>query len=147
VQTLSSNGTGFRTKLMDRRKAEGFAHCLRSNPRFADVAVAESPRAKSEACYFVSFAPSSEARRAAILDDQQSSRLVRALTEGADYVFCLDTDGGRPFFWYYSTSGEVYEVTSQSCDCPDFLYRCRASGLKCKHILALREGQGEVRTW
>jgi hypothetical protein len=33
---------------------------------------------------------------------------------------------------YYSTS-----LDPASCTCPDFIYRCRPAGTRCKHLIAL----------
>jgi hypothetical protein len=141
--SLTHAGCHFRTKLMDQAQAERFAHCLDANARFAKVTVEES---RSAGRFFVSFLPAAPERQAEMLETVQSERLVRALTEGSDYVFVVD-DSAR-FMWCFNPrSGETWEVTSQSCTCPDHVYRCSRVGLKCKHQLALIHGQGEVRSW
>ena len=147
----SPAGISYRTKCLPKLQAERFAKCLAANPRFIDVDITQSLKAKSERCWFVTYRPVSEARQAAMVAMQQESREERALAEGANYVWCLDKDGGRPFYWLMGASGEVYEVDGQgrSCSCPDFVYRCAAlkgtrNGLECKHITALRHGLGTV---
>ena len=84
----------------------------------------------------------------ALLQQHQDARAERAATQG--FTFCADKDSGRLFFWCWShTSGEVYEVTPQSCNCPDHEFRCKANGLKCKHRIALQAAlvADEVRSW
>src|SRR5207248_8599080 len=124
--------------------AARFAQCVSANPRFTEVSVGSSSRAKGDACWFVSFRPVSEERQADMAARQQMPREERALTEGSAYVWVLDKDGGRAFFWLMSASGEVYEVDPQgrSCSCPDYRYRCEGTGLKCKHLVALEAGLG-----
>jgi hypothetical protein len=143
--TLSSQGAHYRTKLMERQRAEQFAKCLEANPLFTSVTVEESRRSPGR--YLVSFQPANAERRVDMLVREQRSREARARAEGAGYVFCLDTDAGRPFFWCVSTSGEVYETTVESCSCPDHHYRLRGTGLSCKHQLALSAGLGEMRSF
>ena len=140
MQTLSGNGSFYRTKLMDRTRAFQFAQCLEANPLFAAVEVEESKRSAGK--FFVSYVPSNPERRRELVAREQDKREAKAITEGAEYVFCLDKDAGRPFWWCLSTSGEVYEVTPQACNCPDHTFRCGPNGLKCKHQLALIHGQG-----
>jgi predicted nucleic acid-binding Zn finger protein len=147
--TLSSAGAGYRTKLMDRPTADRFAACLQANPRFTDVAVCESGRTQNpEVRWFVAYAPASETRQAALASSEQHKRLQTSLEEGSSYVFCLDQDGARPFFYCLNPrSGEVYEVTERTCTCPDFHYRCRHAGLHCKHQLALLNGLGQAASF
>jgi predicted nucleic acid-binding Zn finger protein len=146
MQTLSFAGAAYRTKLLSATQAQRFAACLQANSSFSAVAVEESPRAKSaDRKHFVSYVPANAARRAEMIEREQDARVVRGFTEGSDYVFCLD-DSHR-FFWCLSTSGEVYEVTSASCSCPDHTFRCKPNGLKCKHQIALREGVGTVQSF
>lgn len=150
MEILSQNGGQFRTKLLTRDQASRFAKCLTANARFGAAEVCESTRAKSpDRRFFVAFAPSNPERREAILTRQQDARTERALGEGSEYVWMQDKDGGRAFLWLLSTSGEVYEVDpgGRSCSCPDFTYRCRPAGLRCKHLIALSAGLGELRSW
>lgn len=150
MEILAQTGAFFRTKLMDLARAAAFARCIGANERFAEVTIETSTRAKSERKYFVQFQPASDERKGAILDRQQDARAERAATQG--FTFCLDKDAGRPFFWCWShTSGEVYETTQHSCNCPDHDFRCKPNGLSCKHILALdaeiARGGENLRTW
>lgn len=148
MDIITKNGGQFRTKLMPEGAALRFAKCLRANARFTGVLVYESDRAKSPVRrHFVIYHPTSAARCEAILQREQDGRTVRALTEGQGYTFVLDKDGGRPFYWCLSASGEVYETTRESCACPDYEYRCRLAGVHCKHIVALNAGVGRVITW
>jgi predicted nucleic acid-binding Zn finger protein len=140
MQSLSRDGACYRTKLLDLEQAARFARCLGANPLFSAVAVEESPRSAGR--FFVSFVPTNPERRQAMVAREQDKRHEKAVTEGQRYLFCLDKDGGRPFFWCLSTSGEVYEVTPETCSCPDHQFRCAPNGLKCKHRLALIEGHG-----
>lgn len=145
MQILSHNGCQYRTRLMDRARADRFARCLHAHPHFTGAMVCESDRAKNPVRrYFVAYHPSNPERCADLLQQQEDQRRAKAETEGRDYLFCLDKDGGRPFFWCLSTSGEVYEVDAHSCTCPDFQHRCLPAGIKCKHILALEAGNSTV---
>jgi hypothetical protein len=139
-----SAGITYRSKCLPEPKAVQFAKCVAANPRFTEVAIEKSGRAKSASCWFVTFKPVSEERQAAMFACQQTSREERALSEGSAYVWALDKDGGRAFWWLMSASGEVYELDIQgrSCSCPDYTYRCQGAGLECKHIQALRQGLG-----
>lgn len=72
---------------------------------------------------------------------QNDARHLRAMEEGACYVFALDIDCSRPFYWIFNPkSGETYQTDSMTCSCPDFEYRCKkiaGYGVLCKHIQAL----------
>lgn len=140
--SLTHAGSRFRSKPMDRDRAERFARCISANERFTEVFVQES---KSAGKFYVSYLPASQARQADMLATHQTERLQRALAEGDGYTFVLDDS--RTFFWCLSVSGEVYETTEHNCSCPDHTYRCSKAGLKCKHQLALLNGQGTFRSW
>ncbi len=132
----------FRTKLLAFEQAQRFALCLQANTtRFCDVDFLLSEKAMGECAYFVQFRPVNEDRQWEQIERQQSARLFRALEEGACYVFALDIDGPRPFYWCFNPkSGETYQTDSGSCTCPDFHYRCKKleyAALYCKHIHAL----------
>jgi len=137
-------GITYRSKCLTEPKAQRFARCLEANARFSDITLCRSNRAKSDTCWFVSFRPVSEERQAQMFSKQQMSREERALTEGSAYVWALDKDAGRAFWWLMSASGEVYELDlrGRSCSCPDYVYRCQGNGLECKHSQALRHGLG-----
>lgn len=148
MQTLSSNGVSYRTQLMELAAAERFAACIRGNERFQGAEVVESGRAKagSPKRWFVSYQPASETRAAALILDQQGSRIERAEAQAANYEFVLDPTGR--FFWTLNLiTGEVYETTEGTCSCPDHTYRCRPAGLQCKHILILNSPEANIRGW
>lgn len=132
---------GYRTKALPLEQAASFARCLRGNADFTDVGLEESRRAPGK--WLVTFLPSNPARVADIAQRQADARQARAENEGRDYLFCADKDGGRLFWWCLSTSGEVYEVTPESCSCPDEEYRRCPGG--CKHQRALRLALAEGR--
>lgn len=151
MEIVSTEGVRFRTKLLAENRAKGFAACLERNPRFHDVQVHESTRAKNwYQRHYVTFAPASEERQQVMLDRQQASRQERAETEGLAYVFVLDRDSIQPFCWCFNPqSGETYETTLFDCSCPDFRYRCQRVGMQCKHQLALAAAaeRGDVKSW
>lgn len=126
--------TSYRTKLLPESKANAFAAALRGNPRFAHVAVERSSRAKGSACWFVRYASSSEVRRRALVDGAQDARTRRAMDQ--EFTFCSDPERAGYHCLSHSSS-EVYEVTLNSCSCPDQEARCRAAGIACKHRVAL----------
>lgn len=131
----------FRTKLLRPEQADRFASCLAANAsRFTDVESVLSQQAKGERCCFVQYRPVNLDRQWKQVERQQKQRTRKAQTEGCCYDWLLDTDGTRPFYGCHSTSGEVYEVTSGECSCPDFQFRLKKVahfGLRCKHIEAL----------
>ena len=43
----------------------------------------------------------------------------------------------RRFVKSFTDPVKIYEVTATSCTCPDFLYRRKSRGEKCKHMKAL----------
>jgi hypothetical protein len=137
----------YRTKLLSIEKAGAFARCLMENSRFSDVTIENSPRAKGDRAWFVRFQPANPERIADMLERHQTARARRACEQ--EFTFCLDKDAGRPFFWCWShASGEVYETTEQSCNCPDSEFRLKGTSLLCKHSLALRNADpDEIRTW
>jgi len=136
-----------RTKCLTIDAAGRFAKCLMANSRFTDITIENSPRAKGDRAWFVRFAPSNPDRLQDLLDHHQDARARRACEQA--FTFCLDKDAGRPFFWCHShQSGEVYEVTEHSCNCPDAEFRLKGTGLLCKHSLALRNADpAEIGTW
>lgn len=143
MEILSRAGAGYRTRLMEAGPAERFARCLRGNAQYVGVQVRESRTAKGPRRWFVAYFPADDARYSRLLQGHREERAARAAAEGAGFVFCADPSGR--FEWCLSRSGEVYEVTAHSCTCPDYHYRGAGSGVPCKHMLALRAGQG-VRT-
>ncbi len=138
--------TGYRTKLMAQDRAERFARCLSGNPRFVNVAVTESSRARGAAKWFVAYQPASEERQAELRQDAQDTRAERAQAQAENYLFVLD-DTGRYFHCLNVTSGEVYETTEHSCSCPDATYGCRPAGIHCKHTTLLRSDRAHIRGW
>src|SRR5256885_16375176 len=97
-----SAGITYRSKCLPKPKASRFANCVAANPRFTEVSIGHSTRAKGVNCYFVQFRPVSEERQADMVARQQTSREERAISEGSAYVWCRDKDGGRAFFWLLS---------------------------------------------
>lgn len=146
METLSRNGAQYRTQLMDRPQAEAFARCLKANPRFDGIFLAESARAKTARRWFVTYVPTSLERRSAILDRQQDARARRAQEQGARYEFVLDSSG-RWSWCLNRETGEVYETTESDCNCPDHHYRCRPAGILCKHVHMLTSGAADIRGW
>jgi hypothetical protein len=141
MKLLTRDTVGFRTKLLPLERAESFARCLRGNERFADVQVQESPRSPGK--WFVAFTPSDEGRRQYWLEQAQTERQARSDFEGLHYTYLIDPSGS--FYWCFSVSGELYDVTPHSCSCPDFQFRCSGHGIYCKHILALYRAVNEGR--
>lgn len=124
----------YRTKLLPLERAARFAKCLLANNRCTGVEIQTSKRATSDSRYYVTWLPANPARVEAMLDRQQAARIQRADTQA--FTFCRDTE--HDFHHCHShASGEVYEVTLQSCTCPDFERRCAPHGIVCKHVLAL----------
>ena len=131
-----------RTKLLVIEQAQRFAACLQANEtRFCDVEWMLSEKAKGDRAYFVQFRPKSRDRQWDQYQRQNDARHIRAIEEGACYVFALDIDCSRPFYWIFNPkSGETYQSDSMTCSCPDFEYRCKkiaGYGVVCKHIQAL----------
>ena len=132
----------FRTKLMPFEQAESFARCLTANvTRFCDVDRLLSEKAKGDRCYFVQFRPVNPERQWEQIERQNSARLFRGMDEGPCYIFALDTDGPRPYYWIFNPlSGETYQTDSFGCSCPDYQFRCKKlahAALQCKHMHAL----------
>jgi hypothetical protein len=135
METISQGRAAFRTKLMTEARAHSFAKALTANRRFAFVLICHSARAKGPECFFVQFQPSSEARKLAIIDRQQSVRAQRAAS--GDFTSCKDPHTNR--WWVFSpVSGCTYETTATSCDCPDARQRANPAGLACKHSIHVR---------
>lgn len=142
---LSRNGAQYQTKAMDHEQAYRFACCLRANPRFDGVMLYEEPRPRNpRKTHRVVYHPRNEARLAELLARAQGERTVRAVSEGHGYVFALETEKERPFWYCFNPkSGDVWEVCDLGCTCPDWEYRGRSAGLDCKHMVALKAGLGE----
>jgi hypothetical protein len=108
------------------------------------VEIVTSRRATGQARFFVRYQPANPLRQDAMLAREQAARVERA--ESETFTFCHD--GDHEFFHCLSHgSGEVYEVTLQSCGCPDAQFRAEPQGLACKHRLALADAirRGEVQ--
>jgi predicted nucleic acid-binding Zn finger protein len=144
MQSFTHAGCAYRpTKAMTEEAANRFAACLQANKAFTEVQVCPAPRSHGK--FIVTYVPVNEERRRAMLVRENDARLLRAYLEGGSYLFVAD-ESAR-FFWCQSASGEVYEVTSRSCTCPDHTYRGSRFGIPCKHILALTEGISEPRSF
>ena len=143
MQSLSRSGIGYRTHLMGAARAEAFRRCLAANPRFGEVSVQLSMRARTDRRHYVTFTPANPKRVEAILTRQQDTRARRAEKEGEWYLWAEDPDHG--FWWCRSASGNVYEVEPRvgTCTCPDHEYRCQGNGVRCKHLIAFHAGIGE----
>jgi hypothetical protein len=125
----------FRTKILTQQHAESFCKALQAHSAFIEVEVQESPRAKGEKRFFVSYLPAKLERQEAMRDRQQSAREDRARTQ--QFTFVKDSD--HPFFHCLShATGNCYCVTERSCDCLDSEVRCTPNRIPCKHQLALR---------
>lgn len=142
MTSLTHQGLNYRTKPLAQAQAERFAQCISHNAAFTNVEVQPS---KSAGKFVVLYQPSNAQRLAELLDGEQAKREERAATEGQGYLFVLD-DSSR-YFHCLSASGEVYETTERSCNCPDWTYRGSKAGVACKHQIALHTGAGEVRGW
>lgn len=132
--TILPDGTiVYRTALMERNRAFGFARCLAANAgRFCDVEVLQSARAKGAAAWFVRFRPARRERLSALLQAEWDKRAKKAAEEGGEYVFVRFA--GESHTWCFNPiSGETYQVTAFSCSCPDFQFRCSKAGIQCKH--------------
>jgi len=130
---LRTGAVAFRTTLLTEARAESFARMLAGNARFEDIEVQESSRAKSERAFFVTFSPSSAARKDLIFMAQWDSRRTKGEGEGADYTFWPDDDNAGCFWVFNPISGETYTTSIFSCSCPDYLYRASRAGCLCKH--------------
>jgi len=136
---LNSGQVAFRTALLSQARAESFAAMLTANSRFESVLVNRSERAKCDKAFFVTFQPSSEARKDLIFMAQWDARKERGQGEGADYTFFADEDNKGCYWVYNPISQETYSTSIFSCSCPDYTYRCQRAGLQCKHQAAHTE--------
>jgi hypothetical protein len=135
VEFTEMAGITFRSRLLTFQRATAWAKALEANPRFTEVSVVPSARAKSSTVrYYVTYMPSSLSRQQAILDRERLSRVKRA--ESETFAFTWDADLGA-FRCHSGTSGKEYEVTVSSCTCGDWLGRGRANSLPCKHQCSL----------
>lgn len=135
--------TSYKTSLLSERQATSFGAMIRANRRFADVRVCHSARAKGPNAWYVTFAPSSTARREALLQGEQESRAARAAAQG--FVSCRDPQTGR--WWVFSeTSGATYETTATDCTCFDATKRLIGTGLVCKHSLHVQAEERREQT-
>lgn len=133
--TILPDGTiVYRTALMERSRAFGFARCLNGNAgRFSDVEVLRSERAKGCTSWFVRFRPARRERQGLLLQREWDKRAARAEEEGGEYIFWPDPDSAGDYWCFNPKSGETYQVNCFRCTCPDFHYRCNRAGIQCKH--------------
>jgi hypothetical protein len=138
---LTHEGPGYRSKLMSEAEARAFAERLRGDTQYTGVHVLESTRARSANRCFVVCQPACPEKRAALLQQLQQDRLLRALEEGPGYVWLADP--AQPVWHVLSLSGECYAVSTEpaSCTCRDAGV-CADTGLFCKHVAALQQGLG-----
>jgi hypothetical protein len=143
MTSLTHLGLNHRTKLMERGAAERFAACIGGNARFANVSVVAS---QSEGKFFVTYQPASDHRYQELARAEVDSRRERAAAQAEGYEIVQEPEA-RFFYVLSVKSGEVYEATERSCNCPDYTYRGSRTGIPCKHQLMLREGLVPVRSW
>ncbi len=122
--------SSYRTRLLTEQQATAFCRMLRCNRKFERVQLCHSAQAKGEKQWLVRFAPSSSARREALLRSAQDARAQRAATQA--FVFAAN----RREVWVYSiASGSTYrlETDGSGCSCEDSLRRTSGAGILCKH--------------
>jgi hypothetical protein len=136
METITQTGKlTFRTKILTQQHAESFCRALKAHSAFIEVEVQESPRARGEKRFFVSYLPARLEHQEAMRDRQQSAREERARTQ--QFTFVRDSD--HPYYHCLShATGECYCVTEFSCDCGDATFRCLPNNLSCKHMISLR---------
>ncbi len=121
----------YRSKNMSLSLASSFARCIEANKtRFCDVAISPSKAAEK---YFVTFRPVSTDRQGDLYEAQYNARADRAQVEGLEYIFWPDADNPGTDWCFNPLSGETYQVSLFECSCPDYQFRCKNAGLKCKH--------------
>lgn len=80
----------------------------------------------------------------------EAARAQRALESYPDYRFRLIDWHGQAVAEVTSPAGQVYHVSGDRCDCPDYQQRGRYTGVACKHVglaaLWLDE-QSEPNAW
>lgn len=132
MKRITSNQVFHRTALLTEARAFSFARCIQGNALFQSVTVEISDRAKSEKRYFVQYQPTSTARQLDLLQGQMDAREQRAQGQAGNYRLVAG------YVWNL-TSGDVYETTEHTCDCPDHTFRGAVVG-PCKHIRMVRTG-------
>jgi hypothetical protein len=132
--TITPTGTiCYRSKCLPLSIAASFAKCVQANAtRFCDVEIQKSDKSRSEK-FFVTFRPVNPTRQADLYEAQYNARAERAQQEGSEYIFWKDTDNPGTDWCFNPVSGETYQVSTFSCSCPDYLFRCEKAGLLCKH--------------
>jgi hypothetical protein len=141
ARTLTNATNGFRTRPLTLERAASFARCVRANRQYEQVEIVAS---RSPGKYCVQFAPTAQRRQEYLYDLQQESRRQRALAEGGQYLWFRDPDWPG-YAVCFSVSGEHYLVSMQTCQCPDWEYRCKANNIRCKHQIALHDALTEGR--
>jgi predicted nucleic acid-binding Zn finger protein len=132
IITLEGN-IAYRTKnFPDLSAAHRFVKCLGGNSRFVDIEMQQSRFGR----YFVTFRPASEERQADLTALEQDKRNTRAIEK--TFEFWRDPDNRRLYHCFSVASGETYQITPEDCTCPDWQYRCKKAGIRCKHEIALR---------
>ena len=125
-----------RSVLMPKDRAMRFAAAL------SETLLAEAVRDHhaSGANYYVRFvrAPRPSAQAAQMADaramraaDQVRDMEFVPIGSSAQWSLCVHT--------YPDKTGAVgmYEVSAEECQCPDYEFRCRREGIRCKHSRAL----------
>lgn len=137
----------FRTRLMREAQARNFAKALAARSAFTNVTVQKHERAVTDKAYYVVFAPRDPVRAGQLAAEAQQARKDRAKAQAANYIFVLD-ESGRYYHCWNTLSGEVYEVTCETCTCPDNEIRLRGQfGIRCKHRILLQERWAETHSW
>lgn len=98
--------------------------------------------------HYVCWLPADEKEQQEIWQSLFAKELEKATGERGQYQFYPCGDGGCVIFSIPEKPGEMppsYLVKPDgSCDCPQFTYRLRESGLMCKHALAWRMQRQET---
>lgn len=150
--SLNRPNSPFRNQtLMTEQRARSFAALLRGNANFTDVAVQLHPTAKGAARWFVSYAPSSQARRAELHEVFQDVQDARAAGQWENYAVS-ETETPGVYAVKKLASGETYTVDLHpagggACTCETYRWRCAAVKARCKHskIAATHRSFGLVR--
>jgi hypothetical protein len=119
--------------MASRKRADSFCRCLTANKRFRSVSVLRSTHGQG---FVVQFQPASPSRAADLYHSQYRQRELKGQAEQPGYAWSLQVNGRHAWYLCQSLGGEVYEVTENTCTCPDWQFRGRRSGLPCKHIHA-----------
>lgn len=134
MRTLSSHGASFRTNApLTLEAAERFARCLSANRQYSEVVVVPARRTN---LFNVLFKPTSEERAERLRTAAQAEREDRAEAQAGAYD--LRPLVGGDYTVVNLLTGEVYTASAtRFCTCPDYLHRCKAAGIQCKHMVLI----------